>query len=166
MFPPFNTASWDITSPSSNIAVNQNCDKSTMAVYYENILLPKHVTHSFYATWLHCYEELFDASLSGKSLQIKFESNANFVRKDADKLSLEKATLCGISLDCDLNGTYTPTEMNRIKEEGEEPGNKEMSSLTSTMKMNDCPVGVSSYSSGRLFNSKKKTYRFSYNGDL
>ena len=136
-----------------------------MAVYYENILLPKHVTHSFYATWLHCYEELFDASLSGKSSHIKFENNANFMRKDTEKV--EKAALCGVSLDCGLNGKYTQTEMIHLEEEADEAAKeKEASKITTVMNLNDLPVGKSSYTSGKLFNSKKKTYRFSYNGDL
>ena len=139
-----------------------------MALYYENILLPKHVTHSFYATWLHCYEELFDVSLSGKSSHIKFESNGNSAQKDAEKLSLEKATLCGISLDCDLNGKYTQTELVRLEEETDE-GKKDRDAgnfTTATTSLNDFPVAKSSYSSGKLFNNKKKSYRFSYNSEL
>ena len=138
-----------------------------MAVYYENILLPKHVTHSFYATWLHCYEELFEASLCGKSSHIKFESNGNFGRKETEKLSLEKAELCGISLDCDLNGKYTQKDVTHYEEEAEQGcKDKEGSNFTAAVSLAESSVSKSSYSSGKLFNSKKKSYRFSYNGDL
>eukprot|EP00795_Rhopilema_esculentum_P004693 gene4693-20984_t len=137
-----------------------------MAIYCENVLLPKQVTHSFYATWLHCYEELFDASLTGKASHIKFELGTTLGRKDSSEtLSLEKATLCGISLDCDLSGTYTQTETIHYEEEaeqevkGKDDGNPQAEN-------NATESSKSSYTSGRLFAGRKKTYRFSYNGDV
>ena len=35
-------------------------------MYTENVILPKQITDSFYMTWMHCYEELFNVSLSTK----------------------------------------------------------------------------------------------------
>lgn len=133
-----------------------------MTVYYENILLPKHVTHSFYATWLHCYEELFEASLSGKSSYFKFEYDGSWSRKDADKLNLEKAAVCEISLDCEVIGKYTPMEISHCEAEATQ-GPKDRSNFTTATDNSSSKL---SYSPGKLFNSKKKSYRFSYNGDM
>ena len=137
-----------------------------MAVYYENILLPKQVTHSFYATWLHCYEELFEASLSSKSSHFKFECSEHVARKDSEKLTAEKASLFEISIDCDVLGRYTQTEV--IREDEAEQGSKikETGSFPVAVQYSSSPTSRSMYSPGRFFNSKKKSYRFDYSGDM
>ena len=131
-----------------------------MAVYIDNVLLPKHVTDSFYATWLHCYEELFEASLSLKSSHFKFDWTP---RKDPEKLGLEKAKLCGISLDSDLKGKYTQQrEVIHYEEEGEDSLNEKSTEETLHKNNNLRPA----FSTTKLFSGRKKAYRLSYNDGI
>eukprot|EP00794_Sanderia_malayensis_P007979 gene7979-8836_t len=96
-------------------------DRATMSVYIDSVLLPKQITDSFYATWLRCYEELFEASLSIKSPLFKFDLAASLSRKDSDKINLEKIEHNkGPGNKGDLKGTYTQKEATESVGEGEE----------------------------------------------
>lgn len=137
-----------------------------MAVYIDTVLLPKHVIDSFYATWLHCYEELFEASLSFRSTSFKFDWSSTLSRKDPEKLNIEKAEQRGATFDGDTKGSYIQKEITDSEIEHEHQVKAFTLNQDGLVRNFQQNGSRTAYTATKLFTGRKRIYRITENDDL